>query len=151
MNHEDGQPARTQAPPEAAGGNGVVDESDNVDRIRNILFGSQMREYDGRFRKLEERLAREAGELRADLQKRLEALEGFMKGEVESMTHRLQGEKEERGQKIEHLVHELAETAKGLEQKIRGLDGQTATELRDLRHHLLEQSKAFGAQNTEKS
>ena len=35
--------------------NGVIDESGNVDRIRNILFGSQMRDYDGRFQKLEER------------------------------------------------------------------------------------------------
>ena len=26
--------------------NGVIDESGNVDRIRNILFGSQMRDYE---------------------------------------------------------------------------------------------------------
>ncbi|MEO5721011.1 MAG: hypothetical protein ABIR71_06025, partial [Chthoniobacterales bacterium] len=67
----------------------AVDESQNVDRIRDILFGSQMRDYDGRFQRVEERLVREAAELRGDLQKRLEALEAYMKGEVESLTHRL--------------------------------------------------------------
>ncbi len=41
--------------------NGATDESGNVDRIREIIFGSQMRDYDSRFQKLEERLAREAG------------------------------------------------------------------------------------------
>ncbi len=55
--------------------NGAIDESGNVDRIRNILFGSQMRDYDGRFQKMEERLTREAGELRSDLQRQLQALE----------------------------------------------------------------------------
>ena len=65
--------------------NGTLDESQNVDRIRNILFGSQMRDYDGRFQRLEERLVRDAAEVRSDLQKRLEALEAFMKGEVESL------------------------------------------------------------------
>ena len=62
--------------------NGAIDESGNVDRIRNILFGSQMRDYDGRFQKLEERLKIEEVELRGDLQRQLQALEGFMKGEV---------------------------------------------------------------------
>lgn len=57
-------------------------------RIRNIFFGSQMRDYDDRFQKLEERLSREAGELRSDLQRQLQALETFMRGEVESMTNR---------------------------------------------------------------
>ncbi len=34
----------------------AIDESQNVERIRDILFGSQMRDYDGRFQRLEERL-----------------------------------------------------------------------------------------------
>ncbi|MEO5721469.1 MAG: hypothetical protein ABIR71_08375, partial [Chthoniobacterales bacterium] len=77
-------------PPQQEQTNGAaVDESQNVDRIRDILFGSQMRDYDGRFQRVEERLVREAAELRGDLQKRLEALEAYMKGEVESLTHRL--------------------------------------------------------------
>src|SRR4051794_5759440 len=44
--------------------NGNVDETQNVDRIRDILFGPQMRDYDSRFQRLEERLALEANNLR---------------------------------------------------------------------------------------
>ena len=113
--------------------NGAIDESGNVDRIRNILFGSQMRDYDGRFQKLEERLAREAGDLRSDLQRQLQALEAFMKGEVESMTNRVKTEQSERGQAVERLAHEMAETAHGLELKISNLDSQAAKDIRDLR------------------
>jgi hypothetical protein len=130
--------------------NGALDESGNVDRIRNILFGSQMRDYDGRFQKLEERLAREAGELRGDLQRQLQALEAFMKGEVESMTNRVKTEQSERAQAVEQLARELAETARGLELKISNLDSQAAKDIRDLRGQLLEQSKALSAEMKEK-
>jgi len=34
--------------------NGSIDESQNVEQIRNILFGSQMRDYEGRFQKVED-------------------------------------------------------------------------------------------------
>src|SRR4030095_6038637 len=59
--------------------NGVINESGNVDRIRTLLSVSQMRDYAGRFQNLEERLAREASELRGELQRQLQALEAFMK------------------------------------------------------------------------
>jgi hypothetical protein len=130
--------------------NGKVDESGNVDRIRDIIFGSQMRDYDGRFQKLEERLTHEAGELRGDLQRQLQALEGFMKGEVESMTNRVKAEQAERAHAFEHLARELAETARGLELKITNLDAQAARDIRDLREKLLEQSKALSAELKEK-
>lgn len=130
--------------------NGTIDESQNVDRIRNILFGSQMRDYDGRFQRLEERLTREADEVRADLQRRLDALEGFMRSEGESMTHRLATEHNERSQAMEKIAHDLGETAKRLEEKINNLDSQAAKEIRDVRQQLLDQSKALSGEMKEK-
>lgn len=143
MNSEE---AHAQHSAEAGARNGTLDESGNVDRIRNILFGSQMRDYDGRFNKLEERLVREATELRGDLHKRLEALEAFIKGEVESMAQRMKSEHTERCQAIERAGRELAETARSLELKISNLDEQASKDIRDLRQQLLEQSKALSAE-----
>ena len=140
-------PSETQ---QNRGANGVIDESQNVDRIRDILFGSQMRDYEGRFQRVEERLGREAQELRADVQKRLEALEVFMKGEGESMSNRVKTEQWERSQAMEKLGRELAETAKRLDEKLGGLDEQRGNEIRDLRHQLLEQSKALSNEIREK-
>lgn len=144
MNAEEDQHASATESP--GNSNGAVEQSGNVERIRNILFGNQMRDYDGRFQKLEERLVREGQELRADLQKRLEALEGFMKGEIEAMSGRVHAEHRERIQMCERLGRDLAETARGLEARIEGLDERTAKDLRDLRQQLLEQSKALGAE-----
>lgn len=150
MNSGEHQPAQTNGPDETAGRNGATPESGNVDRIRNILFGSQMRDYDGRFQRLEERLAHEAAALRTDLQKRLEALETFMKGSIESMTNRVKAEQSERGNAMEKLGRDLAETAKALELKLGHLDEQGAKDIRDLRQQLLDQSKALSAEIKDK-
>ena len=151
MNSEAAQNMPTHGGDDPAPRNGAGPESGNVDRIRNILFGSQMRDYEGRFQRLEEQLASEAAALRADLQKRLDALEAFMRGEAESMTHRVKTEQSERGHAIERIARDLAETAKALELKIGRLDEQAAKDVRDLRQQLLEQSKTLGAEIKEKN
>ena len=60
----------------------TVDDGGNIDKVRDILFGGQMRDYDRRFQKLEERLLQETSELKDDVRKRLAALEQFMKQEA---------------------------------------------------------------------
>ena len=130
--------------------NGGIDESGKVDRIRDILFGSQMRDYDGRFQRLEEHLVREAAEVRAEVQKRLEALENFMKAEVESIRNRANAEQSERHGAIEKLARDLAEAARNLDSKINSLAEHGGSEVRNLREQLLDQSKALSAEIKEK-
>jgi len=129
---------------------GAMDESGNVDRIRDILFGNQMRDYDARFHKLQERVSHEASEIRADLHRQLQAFETYLKGELESMMNRVRGEQAERTQAMEQLAEQLAETARGLELKIGNLDNQTAQDIRDLRERLLYQSKSLSDEFKEK-
>ncbi len=150
MNSDEHQHQQAPNPEHAAGDNGTIAESGNVDRIRNILFGSQMRDYDGRFQRLEERLGREAEALRHDLQKRLDGLEAFIKGEVESLANRLKTEQSERGQAVEKAARDLADTARTFESKLGNLDGQVAKDIRDMRQQLLEQSKALSAEIKQK-
>ena len=130
--------------------NGGIDQTQNVDRIRDILFGSQMRDYDSRFQRLEERLAFEAAGMRGDLQQRLDALEAFMRGELESMMNRLRAENAERHQALAKLAQDLGETARGLDLKINNLDQQAAKDIHDLREQLLEQAKRLGDEIREK-
>lgn len=130
--------------------NGAIEESGKVDRIRDILFGSQMRDYDGRFQRLEEHLAQEAAEIRADVRKRLETLESFMKGALESITNRADAERSERSSAIEKLGRDLAEAAKNLDSRIKSLDEQTAKETHALRQQQLDQSKALSEEIREK-
>ena len=129
---------------------GEIDENGKVDRIRDILFGSQMRDYDSRFQRLDERLTRDSMEARNEVQKRIDGLENFLKSEVQSLGNRLNAEQTDRGNAIARLAHDLAETARTLEGKIKYLDEQSATEMHDLREQLLEQSKALTAEIKDK-
>jgi len=148
MNPEQAHPSDT--PENAETRNGAVDETGKVDRIRDILFGSQMRDYDGRFQRLDERLTREATDARADVQKRLEALENFLKGALESLTNRLNTEQFARGHAVEKLAGDLAETARSLELATKNLTEHADSEFHALRQQLLDQTKALGDEIREK-
>src|SRR5512143_3235501 len=72
---------------QAAGGE--LAGAGSLDKVREILFGSQAREYDKRLAGLELRIAKEAADLRADLKRRFDSLETYIKGEIESLTGRM--------------------------------------------------------------
>ena len=66
--------AMSADPEEKNAANGELREGANVDKIRDILFGSNMREYEKRFARLEERLTKSSDALREDLKKRFDSL-----------------------------------------------------------------------------
>src|ERR1700753_975307 len=84
---QNSQPAQTQV---LRGGAG------NVDKIRDILFGSQMRDYEARFARLEETLIKETQEIRETNRRRLDQLETYIKREFETLQTRFKTERDER-------------------------------------------------------
>jgi hypothetical protein len=105
----------------------------NVDKIRDILFGSQMRDYEHRFARLEETLMKESADLRESTRKRFDALESYIRKEFEALEGRLKSERDERGSAHDALAKRLGE-----------LHDQTAAADRDLRAGMLQQSKDLG-------
>ena len=124
--------------------NGEVREGQNVDKIRDILFGSQMRDYEKRFVRLEERLAKASDALRDDLKKRFDSLESFVQQEIEALGQRLKTEKTERADALKELTREARDNAKNLEKKLSQLEEQLSSAQGDLRSRILDQSKALG-------
>ena len=116
-------------------------EVGNIDKIREILFGGQMRGYEKRFSRLEERMLKESTDLRDETRKRFDALEAFVKGEFEALTARLQTEQRTRDESIQSLSRELQGADQALERKLTQMDEQTTRGLRDLRQQILDQSK----------
>ena len=134
------------SPAEARLPNPSDKEGANVDKIRDILFGSQMRDYEKRFSRLEENINKALDTLREDLTKRLDTLSGFVQQEVDSLSQRIKTEKSERGEGAKELARELKDTAKILEKKISTLDEQLSDSQSELRAKLLEHSKNFAGE-----
>jgi len=100
----------------------------NLDKVREILFGGQMREVERRLARLEERLLKETQDLKEDVKQRLGALETFARQEAVSLADQLKGERAER-----------LESAGTLERRHTALDEQLSKGQRELRQQILEQ------------
>jgi DNA repair exonuclease SbcCD ATPase subunit len=117
--------------------------SGNLDKIRDILFGAQTRDYERKFAVLEERLVKESADLRNDLKRRFDSLELYIKKEVEAITERVKSEQTGRVDSLKELSSELKDLAKGIEKKTSQLEEQALKAQRDLRQQLLDQSKSL--------
>ena len=89
----------------------------NIDKVRDLLFGGQMRDYDRRFTRFEERLVQESTELKEDVRKRLLALEQFVKQETASLADRIKAENSDRVAAAKELGREVRDNAKATEKK----------------------------------
>jgi DNA repair exonuclease SbcCD ATPase subunit len=139
-NSEDGGNRVTADVPDHAGGP-LEQASGNIDKIRDILFGAHMRDYDTRFARLEETLAKEASELRESTRRRFETLENYVKKELEALQTRLRTERDERSDASSQHSRELKEAADALNRKIRDLDDQGNAAASDLRQEILNASR----------
>jgi phage host-nuclease inhibitor protein Gam len=113
----------------------------NVDKIRDILFGSQMRDYESRFARLEETLVRENSEIRETNRRRFEQLESFIKKEFESLQARLKIERDERLDGATQHSRELKDLNDTLSRRIRDLDDRSSGVERELRGQLMDQAR----------
>lgn len=115
----------------------------NVEKIRDILFGAQMRDYERKFARLEERILKEVTRLREETTKRFEALENHINKEVESLIDGLKAEQTGRKELAEELSAELQKTAETFEKKRTKLEDQLGKSATDLGQQILDQSKTL--------
>jgi chromosome segregation ATPase len=133
------------------GGGGAEQGAGNVDKIRDILFGSQIKNYEARFARLEETLARETSELKDTMRRRFESVEGFFRKEAETLSGRLKAEKEERNEGLKTIARDLKSASDLLGKKILELDNKTAEEQSGLRQELMQESRKLLEEIRQKS
>ena len=115
----------------------------NLDKVRDLLFGAQMRDMEKLFARLEERLQKDLTELKEETRGRFESLEVFLRKEIESLTDQLKAEQEARQQAILTLTQELTETAKAFDQRSNQVEEHIVKTQRELRQHILDQSRTL--------
>lgn len=134
---------------ENKGSNGAMGADgggENVDRIREILFGSQQREFEKKLARFDERLAGEAATLREESKKRFDSLNLYIRSEMESMAERIKSEQEERAEKVGQLGRELKELAKVTEKRLTQLDELVSKNQRDVRKQILDQGEELSGE-----
>jgi hypothetical protein len=115
----------------------------NLDKIRDILFGAQIRDMDKHFARLEERLQKDITELKEEARGRFASLEEFLRKEMELLSDQLRAEHNTRQEAVQGLTQELQETAKAFEQRTQQAEEHIVKTQRELRQHILDQSRTL--------
>jgi hypothetical protein len=116
---------------------------ESLDKVRDILFGAQLRQRDNRWQAFEQKLAKDLAEFGEESRKRLDSLENFVKHEIGSVLELLKTESAQRSDANQALAQQLKETASVIEKRISGVDEQHVNAERGLRGELLEQTKTL--------
>ena len=124
----------------------MAETPENLDKVRDILFGGQMRAVDQRLAALEKRFQRDLDSLRKDTGKRQSDLEEFIKKEIESLTKKLQTERSKRTDDLKVLGSEMQDGFKSLEKQLARLDDSSSKSDADLRTAILEHTQGVATQ-----
>lgn len=116
------------------------DSQENVDKIRDILFGGQMRDYETRFRALDQLVSQETARLGQDLNARLDQLDAYIKKEFSILNDKLLAESKERKGASDDLSTSMAEMRKVLENRIADVDEVHGAAEQEIRSRVHEQA-----------
>jgi hypothetical protein len=116
-------------------------EGDKISKIRDILFGNNMNEYEKRFAQLEERLNKSLSDISEDLNKKMGLLESFIKDEFSSLSDQLKQEETERISADKKNTKEIDYN----ETRLLKLKETTLNAQRDLKAQVFEKMKLLGS------
>jgi len=120
-------------------------EVENISKIRDILFGNNMNEYEKRFEQLEQKLANSVQENRIEADKKINALETFLRKELKMLNEKNLEEESARIKSDKKIIAEL----EALEESLSKFKQSTADNFSEDREHFLQFSNSIGEQITE--
>jgi hypothetical protein len=97
-----------------------------VDKIRELLFGNQMQDYDRRFSLLAEGFNQKLRDGESEIARSLSSLETNLKKQLDSIAGQVREEKDLRTDADKELGHKVLESSQALEKRIGQLSDQVA-------------------------
>lgn len=128
----------------AGNANGEAADADNVDKIRDILFGNQMREVEQRFASLEKSLAKDLAAIRSENALQIESLKTFIESEIEILGSKLAGEEKTRIENVDELDDKVKQHVKQIDGKIGDVVKSLDKNTREINQKILKQTQDFG-------
>jgi hypothetical protein len=113
----------------------------SIDKVRDILFGSQTKSNEARFARLEDGLAREVYDLKETMRRRFESVETFFRAETEALASRIRAEREERMSVFAAHDREMQDGLNGLARRLGDLDSAMNEGDSALRKDLMSESR----------
>ncbi len=122
-----------------------------VDKIRDLLFGNQMQDYDRRFSQLEERFLQRFRDIESETARNLSTFDSNAKKQVESLANQLRDEKEARADADRETDRTLREQNQALEKRLRATSDQLSQVERDFAERLSQEVQSLREESKRKS
>jgi DNA repair exonuclease SbcCD ATPase subunit len=130
--------------PPALSGVGVPGaDAVSVDKIRDILFGNQMQDYDRRFSQIDERFQQKLRDLESETTRHLGTAETSLKKQLDSLANQMAQEKELRSDSDKELERNLRDQMQGLEKRIGQLSDQLGRFERDFIERVTQETQGL--------
>jgi len=126
----------------AASPNGASEIS-GVDKMRELLFGNQMQDYDKRFSIMEDRFQQRLRDLETESSRSLSNLEVTIKKQLESVAGQFREEKDLRTEGDKDLERSLREHTQALEKRLAQTSEQLAKTEREFTDRLAHEVQAL--------
>ena len=123
-----------------------VSEADNVDKIRDILFGNQMREVNQKFASMEKSLTNDLAAIRKEYALQIDSLKTYFESEIEILGSKLSAEEKSRIEDMDELDDRLKQQGKQIDKKISDLAKAMDKNTSDINQKILKQSQDFNAE-----
>ena len=127
----------------ALAGAPVSADAPGVDKIRELLFGNQMQDYDKRFAVLEERFQQKLRDLEGESSRSLGSMESSIKKQLESIAGQVRQEQDLRSDGDKELGRGLRELIQGIEKRLGQVSDRLATVEREFTERLGHESQTL--------
>jgi len=132
-----------QAAQEALNNTPSTSDAPGVEKIRELLFGNQMQDYDRRFEVMEQRFQQKLRDLEAESARALQSMETSMKKQLESIASQVRQEQDLRAEADKELGRGLREQIQGLEKHLSKVADQLASVDRDFTERVGHESQTL--------
>ena len=139
VSYEVSEASKSQSVPSSSGESHESAEEGNLEKVRDILFGTQSREFEERCNLLEKRLLQESTDLKEQLTRSLDDIKTYVNQEVSRLTSQIQQEQAGRSHSLEDVGQVIKTLGSQLESRLSGLHDQTATQHKILEGQLTQQ------------
>lgn len=127
----------------------TISEADNVDTIRDILFGNQMREFDRKFTQLEKNMSSDLDALRRDNINQMDSLKSFIESEISILSSKLANTEQAQIDEMDKLDSTIQKHFKTVEGKISATNDTLDKLSHDSSQKFLKQSQDFATSMSE--
>ena len=126
-------------------GNSALPEGEvvGVEKIRDLLFGNQMQDYDRRFSMLEERFLQRLREIESETARNLSSLESSAKKQMEALEAQLREEKDLRTDGDREIERNQRDHNDTVEKRLRALSEQLSRVERDQADRLTQEVQSL--------